>query len=199
MKRKETTRDIQAQETYNKILNVSLDLVKTRGYNKVTIQEICDACGFAKGTFYTHFESKKDIFSHLATQLNENISSYFIYDDKQSAKDLYLNYSLNYMRQLESDGYSFTKNYLQMLISQTMSGDRIGLDIQKNYIYYLLDKGKTEGIFKSDIDNLEFYNLWRTTILGVLSMWSIEENNYIPITDGLMALKHILSYIEISN
>ncbi|GAB6087476.1 TetR/AcrR family transcriptional regulator [Alkaliphilus crotonatoxidans] len=196
MKKKQTKRDIQAQETFDKLLNVSLELVKKHGYHKVTISQICEACGCAKGTFYTYFDSKKDIFYQLAIQLNEKMATMFIYDEHQSARALYLKYIEAYMKQVKEDGYNFTKNYLLMLISESMSGDETGLDIQKEYIYYLLDRGKGTGEFKKDIDNEEFYRLWRTTVLGVLTMWAIEQKHYELTKEGYNALAHILAYVS---
>lgn len=193
--KKITKRDIQAQETYKKLLNVSLELVKKRGYNKVSIREICEECGCAKGTFYNYFNSKKDIFYHLAIQLNEKIANMFIYDENKSSKTLYMAYIDAYMKQIKNDGYDFTKNYLQMIISESMSGDEIGLEVQRKYIFYLLDHGINTGEFKKDIDKEEFYKLWRATVLGVLAMWSIEKDNYDPEKEGKNALLHILAYV----
>ncbi|ABR49973.1 transcriptional regulator, TetR family [Alkaliphilus metalliredigens QYMF] len=192
MSKKQTKRDIQAEQTYHKLLDMSLELVKRHGYHKVTISQICDACGCAKGTFYNYFDSKTDILYRLAIQLNEKLSTMFSYDETKSAKELYLQYVYSYMELVKEDGYAFSKNYLQMLISESMSGEKVGLNIQKEYLFYLLDRGRNSGEFTKNIDNKEFFNLWQATVLGVLAMWAIEDNNYDVTKEGCNALSHII-------
>ena len=48
-------------ETKQKILNVSLSLIKERGYDNVTLNDICAANGISKNTFYYYFKSKEEI------------------------------------------------------------------------------------------------------------------------------------------
>lgn len=193
MSKKMTSRDLQAEKTYQKLLETSMALVKTHGYNKVTISQICDASGYAKGTFYKHFDSKNEILYHLAIKLNENMSTYFSYDETKSAKELYLTYMHNYMKLINVDGFAFSKNYLQMLISESMGGEKVGLHIQKEYIYYLLNKGVEQGEFTKKVDHETFFNLWQVTILGVLAMWAIEEDHYDILKDGYGALAQIIN------
>lgn len=47
--------------TKSKIYETAIELIKTKGYSNVTIDEICDKSGVTKGAFYHHFRSKKDI------------------------------------------------------------------------------------------------------------------------------------------
>ena len=65
MKKKLTSRDLQALETHKKVTDTAMKLVKEHGYDRVTISQICEACGVAKGTFYSYFTSKKDILIDL--------------------------------------------------------------------------------------------------------------------------------------
>jgi Transcriptional regulator len=47
--------------TKQKILEIAIHLFKEKGYDAVTIQDICKASGISKHTFYYHFESKEHI------------------------------------------------------------------------------------------------------------------------------------------
>ncbi len=55
------SRKIQATLTKNKIFETASDLMEEKGYNNVTIREICEKAGVAKGTFYHYFSAKEDI------------------------------------------------------------------------------------------------------------------------------------------
>lgn len=55
---KATTQRGSAKE---RILEVASDLFYRQGYNATGIQQIIDAAGVSKGTFYTHFKTKDDL------------------------------------------------------------------------------------------------------------------------------------------
>ena len=38
----------------------SIELIHKRGYDHVTVNDICETCGITKGAFYHHFNSKED-------------------------------------------------------------------------------------------------------------------------------------------
>lgn len=49
------------------IFSTSLQLFKEKGYERVTVDEITQACGIAKGTFYNYFPRKDTILLHLGS------------------------------------------------------------------------------------------------------------------------------------
>jgi TetR/AcrR family fatty acid metabolism transcriptional regulator len=56
-----TSRDLQAMETRRKIFNTAAQLITEKGFDNVTVEEICKQSGVAKGLFYHYFNSKADI------------------------------------------------------------------------------------------------------------------------------------------
>lgn len=60
-------------ETRYKILNTSIELFKTKGYNNVTINEICKACNIVKGTFYYNYKSKDQLLLNYFFLTNKDI------------------------------------------------------------------------------------------------------------------------------
>lgn len=64
MSKKPTSRDLQALETEKKVTDMAMKLVREYGYDRVTISQICEACGVAKGTFYSYFTSKRIFLSN---------------------------------------------------------------------------------------------------------------------------------------
>ena len=60
MPRKATSeRQIRSQILKQKIRDASWSLIRDKGYDAVTIDDICAAVGVTKGTFYNHFSSKE--------------------------------------------------------------------------------------------------------------------------------------------
>ncbi|MPW24545.1 TetR family transcriptional regulator [Alkalibaculum sp. M08DMB] len=195
MAKKQTLRDVQAQETYNKLLDMSMHLMKKYDYTKVTISQICDACGYAKGTFYNHFNSKIDMLFEISIQQNIKVSKLFVYDKDKSASECYLEFVNSYLKFVKINGNIFSKNIVMMLLSESMTGEKIGLSIQKDYILYLLDRGKNEGEFSKETSLEELYNLWRATIIGVFALWGIEGERYDVVKDGYNTLANLIKVI----
>ncbi|WP_127490186.1 TetR/AcrR family transcriptional regulator [Paenibacillus ehimensis] len=54
------------QELKNLIFAQSIKLFKEKGFDNVTVEEITQACGIAKGTFYNYFPKKEAVLLHLA-------------------------------------------------------------------------------------------------------------------------------------
>lgn len=53
------------------IFSTSLELFKEKGYEAVSVDEITQACGIAKGTFYNYFPKKEAILLHLGNSQME--------------------------------------------------------------------------------------------------------------------------------
>lgn len=51
-----------------------MTLINERGFENVTVDDICKACGLSKGAFYHHFNSKLNIISGIETMLNALIN-----------------------------------------------------------------------------------------------------------------------------
>ncbi len=59
--------------TIKRLKESAVRLINERGYNGVTIDDICQDCGYSKGAFYHHFRSKIDIVSALEADTNRRI------------------------------------------------------------------------------------------------------------------------------
>ena len=72
------------------MLERSLDVFATEGYEDTTFQKIADSCGVTRTTLYIYFDNKKDIFIvslkqiHIAMELDLNA---IIDDESLSAHD----------------------------------------------------------------------------------------------------------------
>jgi AcrR family transcriptional regulator len=51
----------KGQRTKQKIFDTAMALIKERTFSEVTVSEICERAGVAKGTFYIYYVSKDDL------------------------------------------------------------------------------------------------------------------------------------------
>lgn len=76
-----------------KILDASLELFGTKGYESTTISDIVKSAGISKGLIYHYFESKEDILKNLIDELmsrgDESMGSLFLGDAKDSLRKIF--------------------------------------------------------------------------------------------------------------
>ncbi len=60
----------QGTGTRDRILDISLELFTTQGYDKTSLREIAERLGFSKAAIYYHFESKEAILMALHMRLH---------------------------------------------------------------------------------------------------------------------------------
>ena len=57
--------------TRERIFTEAMRLFAERGFDRVTVADITEAADVGKGTFFTHFPSKRDVFRYLGEQVSE--------------------------------------------------------------------------------------------------------------------------------
>src|SRR5437762_631547 len=62
MSKKMTSRQLKALETKKAIYESALKLFKEKGFDNVLIEDITSSAGTSKGSFYTYFKSKDEVF-----------------------------------------------------------------------------------------------------------------------------------------
>ena len=65
-RRRTLGRQERAKETRRNLLRTAARLWSERGFDDVTVEEICSEAGIGRTTFYLHFESKEQLLSGLA-------------------------------------------------------------------------------------------------------------------------------------
>lgn len=64
-------------ESKTKILDAALCVIRTKGYSATRIEDICDAAGLTKGSFFHHFGSKEELAIAAADYWSEITSTLF--------------------------------------------------------------------------------------------------------------------------
>jgi len=73
MARKRVTPRVErGMQTRQAIFDTAMALFAKRGYDKVTVDDICDKVGVTKGAFYNHFKSKDQIILEEFMRMDEH-------------------------------------------------------------------------------------------------------------------------------
>ena len=63
----------EATERRNEILDVAEELFVTKGYDKISTNDIINRIGIARGTLYYQFSSKEDILNAIIQRINDSL------------------------------------------------------------------------------------------------------------------------------
>ena len=70
-----TNRQLAARETRKKLVDAAKRIISEKGLSNTSVDEITEACGVAKGTFYTYFKRKEDIVFEISGDMFGEILS----------------------------------------------------------------------------------------------------------------------------
>jgi TetR/AcrR family transcriptional regulator, transcriptional repressor for nem operon len=64
-------------QSKTKLLDAALQVIRMRGYSATTVEDICNAAGVTKGSFFHHFKGKEDLAISAANYWSEMTSGLF--------------------------------------------------------------------------------------------------------------------------
>ncbi|MGL5616239.1 MAG: TetR/AcrR family transcriptional regulator [Sarcina sp.] len=187
------SRKEQAKLTKEKIFNTAVKLINEKGFDRVTVSEICAESKVAKGTFYVHFQSKEDI---IKENYEESMSDYVLgnfdnfilneYEDfaknnpEKSIKEKIIRFLLSELVYANHMGYDLTSRVYITNISDSIKGNnshfknRDFLPLLKE----LLIEGINSKVFNSsmDLDQLIFYI--ESFTRGVMTTWCLDGGSF---------------------
>ena len=70
-------REKAVAETRRKLLKTGQKLIMKNGLSNVSVEDITNAAGVAKGTFYTYFKRKEDIVCEICREPFADIAKHF--------------------------------------------------------------------------------------------------------------------------
>jgi AcrR family transcriptional regulator len=168
---KKNKKQIQSEETREKILQVSTRFLISRSYHGTTISAIAKEAGLTKGAIYHHFKSKEDLVLEIVKSVKQTWFKFV------GRKVLLEGNSVNRLETLLSVHSQFLKNdptmclVLSSLLSEMEILDHAILDEIKgiysemlSFIRKIIEKGQKNSELQKDLDaeNTAF------TIVGIL-------------------------------
>lgn len=63
--------DLRVQRTKKALITTFSDLLETKSFENITIQDVCEKANVRRSTFYRHFNDKYDLLNHIVGTLIE--------------------------------------------------------------------------------------------------------------------------------
>ncbi len=180
MKRPVTKRSLQAQQTRDLIISKGKSLFRQNGFENTTVDDICNACGIAKGTFYHYFSSKLQFVAEdtadALTELEDILSRSYT---KDVVKDVTMIIS-SYYRYLESRGVSYMRQIRRYLLECAEKGDSVTSASSRlsEFIDERIGMAMEDGYLSEELPRDKLKDSFRLFIMGSLSLWEINPEVY---------------------
>ncbi len=103
---------LKSMETKAKIFKAAKHILQKKGYEELSIKNICDEAGVSNGSFYHHFKTKDDLLSYyIEEQPSINPDLLDLPADAADAKKTIIYVYLNYVHYCQELGVEFMSNY----------------------------------------------------------------------------------------
>lgn len=174
------------KDTKAAIIATAIALFRREGYDSVSINDVCRACGVTKGTFYYHFNSKDEIIIHYYESLTSNMMEVVPRMVQQTSYKEKLWVLLEYWigntvslgpsllkAFMVADAEKGLKNFSPFTASQT--GElKSTYDMQVE----LVKQGQAQGTVRKDIAPQALLQTFTSALIGIAFDWSSNGGQY---------------------
>lgn len=72
--------DLRVQKTYQALITSFSDLLQTKSFEQITVQDLCANANVRRSTFYRHFNDKYDLLNHVVGTLIDHFRKLYLPD-----------------------------------------------------------------------------------------------------------------------
>lgn len=175
-----TNRQLAAMETREKLLKAGKKLICEKGLAHTAIEEITEAAGVSKGTFYTHFKRKEDIVFALSKDMfGEILESAKAFDGDFVSKLNY--YMIHFSGYIEKSGAKMSQEWVKNVVNPELvenEQDKGKLQYDLSSVYELIMFGVAEGLLKEEVPARQLSEILVDLLYGQMLCWSMSGGAY---------------------
>lgn len=172
--KKLTSRQIQAEETHNKIYNVAFNLMTKKGFNKITIEDISKKAGVSVGTFYHYFKSKDDILYEVYQRADNYFKDIMKEIKSDSAPEQIVEYFRYYAKYSEQSSLGFTTHLYSIENKFFLKKGRLMQAILED----IIKQGQEKNEITKERTPEEIVDLFFLIARGVIFDWGLKDGKY---------------------
>jgi AcrR family transcriptional regulator len=198
-----TQRQVNALVTKDKLFKAAIKLFSNFGYERVTIDDIANECGTAKGSFYTHFKSKEHIMLEQFKLIDLHYEQWFhnfnpdanVTNQLSSFIECIMNFAVDGL------GLDILKVVFSGQISLSSRLPKLLADEDRPYfkiMYTVINCGQEKGEFRNDMSGHEIARLLTRWVRSIVYDWCLFDGQFdlvekaradLPLLTGMLAPK----------
>lgn len=183
------TRKQKAERTKSKIFATAVKLIKEKGYNNVTISEICKAANVAKGSFYVHYNSKEDIvresyYADMGEYIQQKYNSFLDTHPNSSCNDRIIQFMNLELEFAEYAGYEVTCLAYALNLGTCIPGpsEHISKRTFTQNLYREIQNNVEKNQSALSVDDI--FNYFESMIRGLMATWCFSNNSFSIVEQG---------------
>ena len=183
-KKRPNHKNLQSQETANRILNQAMRIFLAKGYHGTSIEDITRAAKLTKGALYWHFRSKEDLLKRIVEEYEKRFLDGMIQAVNEARGNIpdkiekYFRYNAAFAYYNRELCVSFET------LAAELIGAHHGIEAEFRRIYRkyrkflsnLIVQGKKEKVFKREIDEDLSALVIIAFHVGILLQWSMNKD-----------------------
>ena len=165
----------KSRETKEKIFQAAKRILQKKGYEELSIKNICEEAGVSNGSFYHHFKTKDDLLSYYIEdqpQIDPNLLE--LPDSVAGVREGIIQVYMNYVRYCRQLGVEFMAEYYdtknQALNAAVRSERPYPIVTVQTYV----EKAVEAGVVRLNVQVDEFTTDIRMIVIGNVFEWCIK-------------------------
>lgn len=185
--------------TKNKVFETASELIKEKGYDNVTVSQICNKAGVAKGTFYVHYKSKEDIIkesyysdmSQFVLKQYQNLISKY---ENMSTKDKIEKFLISELMFTNHAGYEMTCRAYVTNLTECISQDSKHFERRgfTKELKMLILEGIDQKVFQTEQTGEEIFLYLESFVRGLMASWCFSNAEFDIVKKGEKYIGEIL-------
>lgn len=176
MKYRTTSRKLQAADTKRRIYESAVELMRTRGLNNFSVDDIVEAAGVSKGTFYVHYKSKFSLIADYISTVDIDYEEFFnsIPTDVTPSKMLLL-ITTKITDVLNGIGFDVIRTVYEALLKKADGTETMLSHNRRLYQIYrhIIMQGIRQGEFREALNIDSISNHCVMSIRGMTFEWCV--------------------------
>jgi AcrR family transcriptional regulator len=160
------------------IINKACELFMQKGYNVVTVQEICNACNISKPTFYYHLRSKDEIILNIYDPIVKNLTGHLM---NALLADNYWEQLMVIFESLVQESVKFGIDVHRQLFISNLNNDYGSFDFREELTRVavnLVEKAQQAGQIRNQSPAKALYEASAYAFLGYELTWCIKGEDF---------------------
>ena len=178
-----TKRQEKALLTRNKLLKTAENLLKTNGFNALSVEDITNTAGVAKGTFYVYFKHKEDIISEICRGYFKEIENKINEMENSNIIEKLTLYFSDFMEAVELYGINICREWVRSAIDPKTALDNKVLSKWKydtDMLTNILNKSIKNKELKKGTPVELLVHIIISQLYGMMTVWCMSDGTFEP-------------------
>ena len=165
----------KSRETKEKIFQAANRNMQKKGYEELSIKNICEEAGVSNGSFYHHFKTKDDLLSYyIEDQPKIDPDLLELPDSVAGVKEGIIQVYMNYVKYCRELGVEFVSEYYDTKNQALNAAIRMERPYPIVTVQNYVEKAEQAGIVSLNVGIEEFTTDIRMIVIGNVFEWCVK-------------------------